>query len=116
MKMKLPKRAARFRTKIIQEHHLDKEEQRLLDAVATSPDWYAQAYRGDRPCEMNFFMVSVAFQRIGKVVARFGASAVQAAQNFEKAIGAAGESQGIAQKNHQKEDECHGGCEDQKGV
>lgn len=82
--MKLSKREAKCRMKAIQEGHLMKDEQRLLDAVVANGLTYAKFYRGEGGVRRDF-LLGVHLRRIGKA----GVPAKKAADALQKFSAAA---------------------------
>lgn len=77
--MKLSKREAKYRMKAIQEGHLTKDEQRLLDAVVANGLTYDKFYRDEEGIRRDF-LFGVYLRRTRKA----GVSAQKAADAMQK--------------------------------
>lgn len=86
----LSKREAKCRTKIIQEGHYNKAEQRILDDDRkTTGRSYAETYAGQRAGKTYTFMAVIAATRLSAAFATAGVSSQAAADSFTKFADAA---------------------------
>lgn len=76
--MKLSKREARYRTKLIQEWHLTKSEQRMIDKAAEGKG-YLSLYVEQKLGIPNGHLAAISLIRASKCLVRAGISAREAA-------------------------------------
>lgn len=92
--MKLSKKEAKARMKLIQENHYDKEEQRILDeAAAEMPRSYADLYEMHRHGGTYWYNVVIANRRIGRAARALGQTAEEAAEGLRVFAGLAREAE-----------------------
>lgn len=83
--MKLSKQESRYRTKLMQEHHYNKQEQKAMDrAIAGAGRSYKTIYKGTRQGETYLFMAEIGANRLGRAMAAVGTSASEAAKALSR--------------------------------
>ena len=87
--MRLTKKEAKYRTKLVQEGHYNKEEQAILDAAVIGAGLtYKEAYVESKNGKSYKFALEFTMRRLNRAAAKFGASAKEAAAGMAK-MGAA---------------------------
>lgn len=83
--MKLSKKEARYRMKIIQENRYNKEEQRILDkAAAEMPRRYEDIYEAQRGGAVYWFMAIIGSMRASRALASAGNSFTELSGAFDE--------------------------------
>ena len=76
--MKLSKQESKYRTKLIQEQHYNKSEQKTFDDyVLKSNVTYKEIYKEVRKGKLYWFMATIGMQRLSRSFAKFGCSVKQ---------------------------------------
>lgn len=74
--MQLSKKERKFRTRLIQENHFNKQEQRKLDVAHNRlQKTFTKIYRLERNGHTHFFMAEIATSRLSKAMSAAGVSA-----------------------------------------
>lgn len=81
--MKLTRKEAQFRMKLIQENHYDKKEQQIVTtAIVTQGLSYKRVYTEWKRGKIYFFMAAISVSRVNKAFIALGISTVIAAENM----------------------------------
>ena len=78
--MKLSKKEYRYRMKIVQENHYNKDEQRILDEAASEKTQsYKDIYESQRGGAVYCFMAIIGIMRLARAFANVGESFIETA-------------------------------------